>query len=160
MNSRRLIALVLREDRILAYRRGRAPRCASQQNWTADVREGSIASVRVCWPYVRSYPDSDRNRDLRARRLKRRPAAAGPISPETAFLSLSLPEPHRATFSVEFDLSQLSLMHPVSEAKHSIPQAKIFNSVIQISLAFEVPVGSLITKRHVCGFLTQMTKHV
>jgi hypothetical protein len=35
----------------------------------ADVRSGSIASVRVCWPYIRSYPDSDRNRDLRARRL-------------------------------------------------------------------------------------------
>jgi hypothetical protein len=30
---------------------------------------GSIASVRVCWPYVRSYPDGDQNSDLRARRL-------------------------------------------------------------------------------------------
>jgi hypothetical protein len=35
----------------------------------ADVRSGSIASVRVCWPYVSSCPDSDRNSDLRARRL-------------------------------------------------------------------------------------------
>ena len=34
-----------------------------------DVRFGSIASVRVCCAYVRSYPDSDRNSDLRARRL-------------------------------------------------------------------------------------------
>jgi hypothetical protein len=34
-----------------------------------DVRFGSIASVRVSWPYVRSYPDSDQNSDLRARRL-------------------------------------------------------------------------------------------
>jgi hypothetical protein len=34
-----------------------------------DVSLGSIASVRVCWPYVRSYPDSDRNSDLLERRL-------------------------------------------------------------------------------------------
>jgi hypothetical protein len=38
-------------------------------SWLADVADGSIASVRVCSPYVRSYPDSDRNSDLRARRL-------------------------------------------------------------------------------------------
>jgi len=35
----------------------------------SDVRFGTIAWVRVCWPHVRSYPDSDRNSDLRARRL-------------------------------------------------------------------------------------------
>jgi hypothetical protein len=29
----------------------------------------SIASVRMRWPYVRSAPDSDRNSDMRARRL-------------------------------------------------------------------------------------------
>jgi hypothetical protein len=43
--------------------------CASQQILQADFRNGSIASVRVCWPYARSYRDSDRNSDLRARRL-------------------------------------------------------------------------------------------
>jgi hypothetical protein len=46
-----------------------APVCASQQSRRANVCNGSIASVRACWPYVRSYPDSDRNSDLRARRL-------------------------------------------------------------------------------------------
>jgi hypothetical protein len=34
-----------------------------------NVCFGSIASVPVCWPHVRCYPDSDRNSDLRARRL-------------------------------------------------------------------------------------------
>jgi hypothetical protein len=42
---------------------------ALQYSSAPTCRNGSIASVRVCWPYVRSYPDSDRNSDLRARRL-------------------------------------------------------------------------------------------
>jgi hypothetical protein len=44
-------------------------RFALQKSPTQHVACGSIASVRVCRPYVRSYPDSDRNSDLRARRL-------------------------------------------------------------------------------------------
>jgi hypothetical protein len=42
---------------------------ANPPDAAVDVRLGSLASVLVLRPYVRSHPDSDRNSDLPARRL-------------------------------------------------------------------------------------------
>jgi hypothetical protein len=42
---------------------------ALQKSQAAHVADGSFASVLALRPYVRSYSDSDRNSDLRARRL-------------------------------------------------------------------------------------------